>query len=147
MPGNWREVRKSTIGTTAYLCFTYNRCRPKGFRKNSKKMIPLRLELRTACVLDRSDNQLHHRTNLMEVIRMLANILITSVFRCHGEHHQQTEDSVWQAWAQAVVRNSQQSRMVSRLCTAVTGEVSAVLTHPSAYSIDALTTLAKRYTR
>jgi hypothetical protein len=25
-------------------------------------MIPLRLELRTACVLDRSDNQLHHRT-------------------------------------------------------------------------------------
>jgi hypothetical protein len=28
----------------------------------SKTMIPLRLELRTACVLDRSDNQLHHRT-------------------------------------------------------------------------------------
>jgi hypothetical protein len=28
----------------------------------SKIMIPLRLELRTACVLDRSDNQLHHRT-------------------------------------------------------------------------------------
>ena len=28
-----------------------------------KTMIPLRLELRTACVLDRSDNQLHHRTN------------------------------------------------------------------------------------
>jgi hypothetical protein len=27
-----------------------------------KTMIPLRLELRTACVLDRSDNQLHHRT-------------------------------------------------------------------------------------
>jgi hypothetical protein len=26
-------------------------------------MIPLRLELRTACVLDRSDNQLHHRTS------------------------------------------------------------------------------------
>jgi hypothetical protein len=29
----------------------------------TKGMIPLRLELRTACVLDRSDNQLHHRTN------------------------------------------------------------------------------------
>jgi hypothetical protein len=32
-------------------------------RQNNKNMIPLRLELRTACVLDRSDNQLHHRTN------------------------------------------------------------------------------------
>jgi hypothetical protein len=32
-------------------------------QKKTKKMIPLRLELRTACVLDRSDNQLHHRTN------------------------------------------------------------------------------------
>jgi hypothetical protein len=31
--------------------------------KTGKRMIPLRLELRTACVLDRSDNQLHHRTN------------------------------------------------------------------------------------
>jgi hypothetical protein len=31
-------------------------------------MIPLRLELRTACVLDRSDNQLHHRTSELQKI-------------------------------------------------------------------------------
>jgi hypothetical protein len=36
---------------------------PKIWMNKSKRMIPLRLELRTACVLDRSDNQLHHRTN------------------------------------------------------------------------------------
>jgi hypothetical protein len=35
----------------------------KTMLQTDKKMIPLRLELRTACVLDRSDNQLHHRTN------------------------------------------------------------------------------------
>jgi hypothetical protein len=35
---------------------------PKALVTKSKTMIPLRLELRTACVLDRSDNQLHHRT-------------------------------------------------------------------------------------
>jgi hypothetical protein len=37
-------------------------CRPKTMPYAGKTMIPLRLELRTACVLDRSDNQLHHRT-------------------------------------------------------------------------------------
>jgi hypothetical protein len=34
-----------------------------GVWARTKIMIPLRLELRTACVLDRSDNQLHHRTS------------------------------------------------------------------------------------
>jgi hypothetical protein len=46
--------------------YTTTNCRPKqkaASHKVGKRMIPLRLELRTACVLDRSDNQLHHRTN------------------------------------------------------------------------------------
>jgi hypothetical protein len=136
MPKTWRGFRKSATGTTADLCFTYNRlsAHTKALHKNGKRMIPLRLELRTACVLDRSDNQLHHRTNLMEELLRLAIIDMSSMIKCRSEYHHQTENSAMQAWAQVVVENSQQSRMFSRMCTAGTGEVSAVLTHPSAYS-------------
>jgi hypothetical protein len=35
-------------------------------QRTAKAMIPPGLEPGTACVLDRSDNQLHHRTNLIE---------------------------------------------------------------------------------
>jgi hypothetical protein len=97
-------------------------------------MIPLRLELRTACVLDRSDNQLHHRTNLMEEMPSSEIIYTSNTIKCLADYHHQTEDSASQAWARAVVENSQQSRMVSRMRITDTGEVSAVLTHSSAYS-------------
>jgi hypothetical protein len=109
-------------------------------------MIPLRLELRTACVLDRSDNQLHHRTNLMERLPILAIILRVAMTRSRSKYQQSSRAQRMAGIGASSGRKGQQSRIVLRMCTAVIGEVSAVLTHSSAYSIDALTTLAKQYT-
>jgi hypothetical protein len=108
-------------------------------------MIPLRLELRTACVLDRSDNQLHHRTNLMGEMLSRGN-MNTSI-----TVSQQCRSRWWTAHGKQVAislsigkKQSIESQGILRI--AVAGEVSAVLTHPSDYSPLLLPTLGERYT-
>jgi hypothetical protein len=111
-------------------------------------MIPLRLELRTACVLDRSDNQLHHRTNLMEGVLSRNNIATL--------HHEQVSQQVRGRWRTAHVsrvavalsggrKHSEGSHGISHLRLDGAGDVSAVLTHPPDYSPPPLLTLGERW--
>jgi hypothetical protein len=51
------KILPTTKTSTSTLSWTTNTC-----YKKAKIMIPPGLEPGTACVLDRSDNQLHHRT-------------------------------------------------------------------------------------